>query len=207
MLYNGFQAGIPAIAVSYTPSNSVSITEHCNAFTNIINLEFQKNRYIGPATKSQIEDLLGPFQTSPLSIIPKPNKPGKYRLIQNLSHPHNPIRGISTINSHIESSLYPCTWGTFGTIALAIEKLPPGSEAAVRDVKEAYRTIPLHHSQWPGMIVKLQGEDNYAIDTQNAFGLASGAGIYGRVADTGADIMRTQGLGPISKWVDDHVFF
>jgi hypothetical protein len=207
MLNNGFQAGIPAIAVSYIPSNNASVGEHCNAFSNIITLEFQKDRYIGPATKNQIESLLGPFQASPLSIIPKPNKPGKYRLIQNFSHPHNPIRGISAINSHIESALYPCTWGTFGTIALTIEKLPPGSEAAVRDVKEAYRTIPLHSSQWPGMIVKLQGEDRYAIDTQNAFGLASGAGIYGRIADAGTDIMRAQGLGPISKWVDDHVFF
>lgn len=56
------------------------------------------------------------------------------------------------------------------------------------------------------MVVKLAEEDSYAVDTQNAFGLASGAGVYGYVADAGVEVMRAKGLGPISKWVDDHLF-
>lgn len=156
--------------------------------------------------KKEVIDLIGPFQSSPLSIIPKPNKPGKYRFIQNFSHPYTRNDGVLSINSAIRSEEYPCTWGTFNTIALLIQQLPPGSEAATRDVKEAYRTVPLAPSQWPGMVVRLADEDSYAIDTQNAFGLASGAGIYGYVADAGMEIMRAKGLGPISKWVDDHLF-
>lgn len=206
MFINGFHAGVPAITSTYTPPNNASVKEHSYDFINVISTEFNKDRYLGPASKAQLEQLIGPFQTSPLSIIPKPNKPGKFRLIQNFSHPHFPIRSISSINYHIISDLYPCTWGTFNTIALIIDQLPPGSEGATRDVKEAYRTIPFHPSQWPGMVVKLYGEDAYAVDTQNAFGLASGGGIYGKVADAGADIMRAQGLGPITKWVDDHLF-
>jgi len=31
-------------------------------------------------------------------------------------------------------------------------------------------------------------------------------GLYGSVADAGADLMRHKGLGPLSKWVDDHIF-
>jgi hypothetical protein len=207
MLNNGFSTGIPAISVTYTPPNNASVEEHVNEFINSVNLEFNKSRYIGPALRDQLEELLGPFQTSPLSIIPKPNKLGKFRLIQNFSHPHNPLKAISSINSHIVSDSYPCTWGTFRTIALIIENLPPGSKAAVRDVKEAYRTIPLHSSQWPGMVIRLPGKDSFAVDTQNAFGLASAGGIYGQLADAGMDIMRSRGLGPISKWVDDHLFF
>jgi hypothetical protein len=184
MLNNGFSAGIPAISVTYTSPNNASVEEHVNEFIYSINLEFGKSRYIGHASRDQLEKLLGPFQTSPLSIIPKPNKPGKFRLIQNCSHPHNPLKAISSINSHIVSDSYPCTWGTFRTMALIIENLPPGSEGAVCDVKGAYRTIPLHSSQWPGMVIRLPGEDNFAVDTQNAFGLASGGGIYGQLADT-----------------------
>jgi hypothetical protein len=33
------------------------------------------------------------------------------------------------------------------------------------------------------------------------------AGAYGHVADAGVDLLRAQGLGPIVKWVDDHLFF
>jgi hypothetical protein len=31
--------------------------------------------------------------------------------------------------------------------------------------------------------------------------------VYGIVADAGADIFRGNGIGPLTKWVDDHVFF
>lgn len=206
MFNYGFHAGLPTIISTYTPPNNTSVLEHYNELVKAINLEFSKGRYLGPASKAQIEEILGPFQSSPLSIIPKPNKPGKFRIIQNFSHPHAPSKGISSINSAILSDQYPCTWGTFGTISLLLETLPPGSEGAVRDVKEAYRTVPFHPSHWPATVVRLPGKDLFAIDTQNAFGLASGGGVYGNVADAGADLMRAHGLGPVSKWVDDHLF-
>lgn len=44
------------------------------------------------------------------------------------------------------------------------------------------------------------------VDTNAAFGFAPSGGLYGAVADAGADIMRYRGIGPIAKWVDDHVF-
>lgn len=36
--------------------------------------------------------------------------------------------------------------------------------------------------------------------------LTSVAGVYGGIADGGIDIMRGRGIGPLSKWVDDHFF-
>lgn len=205
-LHNGFVVGIPPLTSTYTPDNHSSLIEHHIAFNNNLLAKFNKGRYIGPFSKEEVLELIGPFQSSPLSIIPKPNKPGKYRFIQNFLHPYTQNGKTQSVNVAITSEDYPCTWGTFNTIALLIHHLPPGSEAATRDVKEAYRTVPLAPSQWPGMVVKLAKEDSYAIDTQNAFGLASGAGVYGQVADAGVDIMRAKGLGPISKWVDDHLF-
>ena len=92
-------------------------------------------------------------------------------------------------------------------MALLCARLPPGSQAAVRDVAEAYRTIPLHHSQWPGTVIKAAQHDQYLLDSNAAFGAAPNAGLYGSVADAGADLMRAEGIGPISKWVDDHVYF
>jgi hypothetical protein len=73
-------------------------------------------------------------------------------------------------------------------------------------VAEAYRTVPLHPSQYPGLVVHTS-EDCFAIDTSFCFGCSSAAGSYGGLADAGADIIRSEGIGPLSKWVDDHLFF
>ena len=54
-----------------------------------------------------------------------------------------------SILSHTKSENFPCTWGTFTTVALLIARLPPGLQFSVRDVAEAYRTIPaIHYSGW-----------------------------------------------------------
>lgn len=95
----------------------------------------------------------------------------------------------------------------FNTIALIVGHLPQGSQAAVRDVAEAYQILPIYASQWPGTVVRLSETDEFTIDTCAAFGVASNARAYGYLADAGVDIMRALGLGLISKWVDDHVFF
>uniref|UniRef100_A0A5K1JVG0 CHIP6 n=1 Tax=Ganoderma boninense TaxID=34458 RepID=A0A5K1JVG0_9APHY len=83
--------------------------------------------------------------------------------------------------------------------------LPPGSPGAIRDISEAFRFIPLHPSQWPGVVVRT-GDDEFDVDVCAMFGGRSCVGIYGSVADAGADIMRAHGIGPLIKWVDDHLF-
>ena len=88
-----------------------------------------------------------------------------------------------------------------------IYNLPTGSQAAIHDVAEAYRTIPITPEQWPGLVVKLLGDDQFAINTCNNFGLTSAGGIYGQLSDATLDIFCAQGIGPTSKWVDDHIFF
>ena len=98
------------------------------------------------------------------------------------------------------------TWGTFSTVSLLIHRLPLGSQLATRDVTEAYRTIPLRHSQWPSTVVRL-GDDSFAIDTALCFGAGPSAGMYGTVWNAAVDILQFEGIGPISSWVDDHLFF
>ena len=177
------------------------------AFNQIVNTECeQKKRYIGPFSQAELEAEIGPFQTSPISIIPKPGPPEKFRMVQNLSYSRN-AHPVPSINAPIDTSQFPSTWGTFATMCALIASIPPGTEAAVRDVSEAYRTIPIKQEQWPGLVVRLDGEDHFAVDTCCCFGLASSAGIHGIIGDAGADLMRAHGIGPIAKWVDDHIFF
>jgi len=163
-LIYGFEAGIPRILQTFAPPNHPSSSTHIDIFTEMVKLEFEKGRYIGPLSREQVEDELGPFQTSPISIIPKPGQPNKFRIIQNLSHPRHPP--IPSVNSAIDTESFPCSWGTFGAVCAIIASLPLGTEAAVRDVAEAYRTIPLTSSQWPAVVVRLPfGDNSFAIDT------------------------------------------
>jgi len=187
-LASGFDLGILRIDNTYTPRNHHSIKHLHTVYNEIVEREFAAGRYIGPFTRQQLEANLGPFQTSPLSLVPKTSKPGKYRAVHDFSHLHNPLPNTASINSHIDSAEFPCTWGTFTTVALLIARLPPGSQASVCDVTEAYRTIPVTPSQWPGLVICLQADDQFAVNVCNNFGLTSAGGVYGMVADAGADM-------------------
>ena len=172
----------------------------------MIQAEFDKGRYIGPFTQNELENEIGPFQSSPLSLVPKAGKLGKYRLIQNLSHPHT-NQPTPSINASLDSDDFPCTWGTFRTMCTLIRNLPNGSQAATRDIAEAYRIIPLHETQWPGVVVRISNNpEKFALNTSNSFGGATAGGLFGLFGDALADILRAQGIGPILKWVDDFIF-
>ncbi|KAJ8455566.1 hypothetical protein ONZ45_g18907 [Pleurotus djamor] len=204
----GFDLHVPAISKTQAPPNKPTIFEHISIFRDLIDAEVDKGRYIGPFSESELTSSIGPFQTSPFSILEKPSSPGKYRLLQNYSFPHTPITLFPnpSINSQIGPDDFPATWGTFCTIAGIIAFLPPGSQAASRDVSEAYRTVPVHHSQWPGMVARGEG-DKFYVDTASCFGLGPSAGVYCILNDAAKDLFRFKGMGPLSSWVDDHVFF
>ncbi|SJL14251.1 uncharacterized protein ARMOST_17707 [Armillaria ostoyae] len=76
-IYNGlsagFNIGIPPIQKTFTPPNHASIDHFRNQFEKIVHHEFHCGRYIGPFSQDDVEKLIGPFQTSPLSLVPKPH--------------------------------------------------------------------------------------------------------------------------------------
>ena len=149
----GFNLGIPTISCTYITPNHNSVDSLINVYSGIIKNEFAGGHYVGPFSHGQLEQVLGPFQTSPLSLVAKSSKPGKYCMVHNFSHPHEPSTEAKSINSYINSNSFPCTWGTFMTVALIIARLPPGSQVSVRDVAEAYRTILAMPTQWPGLVI------------------------------------------------------
>ncbi|PPQ80585.1 hypothetical protein CVT24_002720 [Panaeolus cyanescens] len=203
----GFMVGFPEITSTQLPQNRPSVDTHHAHFLSIIRDKLQKGRYIGPAKRTDLLEALGPLQSSPISIIPK-TSPGKFRVVQNFSFPHQPSLSFPSpsVNSFTNPDSFPCTWGTFRSMCIVISALPDGSQMAVRDVAEAYRTVPLHHSQWPAAVVRIN-DDLFVVDTCAAFGAAPSGGVFGSIADAGCDIFRAEGMGPLSKWIDDHVFF
>ncbi|GLB36656.1 hypothetical protein LshimejAT787_0309430 [Lyophyllum shimeji] len=140
---NGFNAGISPIEHTHTPDNGPSLYTYSHAYLEIVEKEFNSQRYIGPLSRAEVESVIGPFQTSPLSLVPKPGKPNKFCAVHNFSFLRAPSAGFYSVNYCIDSNLFPCTWSTFVTICTTIWNLPPDSQASIRDVAEAYRTIPI----------------------------------------------------------------
>ena len=77
-LIHGFHTHMLTITHSFTPANNPSINTYRDAFNEILHKEFAKQCYIGPFTLDTLESFLGPVQSSPLNIIPKLGKPGKF---------------------------------------------------------------------------------------------------------------------------------
>ena len=190
------------------PPNSISLSIHHSEFLEIIDKELSKDHYLDPFSLFLIKESLGPYQTSPLSMIPTPRQPSKFRLIQNFSFLHTTslVFPFPLIHVSITLNLFPCTWGKFSTIYLLITHLPLRSEAATWDIAKAYHTIPLHPSQWQAPVVRIS-DDKGCIDICAAFGASPSCNTYGIVADMGIEIMRSKGIGPLDKWVDDYIFF
>lgn len=130
----------------------LSISQHLDTFQSILQAEISTNHLFSLFTKWETNLLIGPFQSSPLTLVSK-HEAEQFRLIQNLSYPLYATNSITSINSHILSADYPIYYGIFLTIAIIICHLPPGSQASTRDVKDAYCTVPLHLSQWPGTVL------------------------------------------------------
>ena len=66
-IVHGFNLRIPTISQTYTPNNHMSITLYRDAYIENVSKEFQAGQYFRPYSQSEVEDLIGPFQSSPLS--------------------------------------------------------------------------------------------------------------------------------------------
>ncbi|KAE8240355.1 hypothetical protein A4X13_0g7842 [Tilletia indica] len=204
-LLSGLDIGIQAPVRTHISKHHNSALNSPEQVELIINKELSARRYHGPhPSRKAVEDIIGPFQTAPLGLRPKPND--KYRLIQDFSYPKtlSPTQNPS-VNSTLDINMWPTTWYTFTNICATILSLPRSAQAFVRDVISAFRQIPLHPSQWPGTVVEWEGK--FYIDMFLAFGLGPACGAFGLFADAFADICRAHGIGPTGHWVDDNVFF
>ena len=87
----------------------------------------------------------------PLGLIPKKNKPGKWRMIVDLSSPWG-----SSINDGISSDVASLQHTSIGDLAALVVSERKGSYLVKADIQEAYRMVPVHPEDqnfwvWNGM--------------------------------------------------------
>lgn len=185
----GFTTGLSSPPSStFTPANHNSSSLDSSFISSYITSEHAAGRYADPFTRSRLFDLIGHFRSSPLGLVPK--GPSSFRLIQDLSFPRNDPTTASP-NSLINSDDFPCEWGTFADASDLILAAPAGSEAATFDVTGAYRCTPVRPDEQNWLVVQWEGE--FWIDRAVCFGLASSAGLWGRIADCILALARRDG--------------
>ena len=135
-------------------------------------------------------------QISPFGVIPKRNSPGKWRLIVNLSA-HS---GCST-NDATDQELSSISYTSIDDAAKLIQLLGPGCQLAKLDLKEAYRSVPVHPADQLKLAVKWK--DSAYIDRALLFGLRSAPKIFSAIADSVMWMLHAAGVRWGLHYLDD----
>ena len=83
------------------------------------------------------------FKSSPLSLRSKP-EPGKFRLLHNLSYPYD----HTSVNFNIPESFSKVTYASISDAISLMNVCGPAAFLAKLDIKDAFKIIPLHPSQY-----------------------------------------------------------
>jgi len=132
-----------------------------------IDVELLAGRVRGPFHAPPFDQ----FQVSPVSLRNK-STPGEYRLLHNLSHPHDG----SSVNDNINDICKSVKYASINDAIKVMVSLHPGCFLAKTDIAEAFRIIPIHPSDHPklGMFIN----NMYYYDTALPMGAASSCALF-----------------------------
>ena len=135
---------------------------------------------------------------SPLGAIPKKNKPGKWRLIVDLSSPTD-----HSINDGISLQLSSLSYASIDHLSSIILHEHQGCFLVKADIKEAYRMLPIHPEDQP--LLGVCWKDSVYIDSALAFGLRSAPKFFSAVADAVQWILQSKGISNSLHYLDDFI--
>ncbi len=147
------------------PSNMPSAEEHPEVVDNYIREEVASERLV-EMTGSEAERL--GIHTSPFGVIPKKNKPNKWRLILDLSSPTG-----QSVNNGVGKELASLSHVSVDDVVNRVQQLGKGAMMAKMDVKQAYQNIPVHPLDRHLLGMNWAGKTY--VDTTLPFGLRSAA--------------------------------
>ena len=144
--------------------NMVSADEHKEVISKYLEAELEAGRIVKVGTPEEAQAL--GIHCSPFGVIPKRNKPGKWRLIVNLSAPEG-----KSVNDGIDKELSSLSYVSVDEVAAAVTRLGKGTQMAKMDIRQAYRNIPVHPQDRP--LLGMQWMGQVYMDATLPFGLRS----------------------------------
>ena len=136
------------------------------------------------------------LQLSPFGIIPKKNKPDKWRLIVDLSSPEG-----HSVNDAIREDLCSVSYASVDHAVELAKSLGRGALLAKLDLKEAYRAVPVHPSDQRLLAVSWNGTTY--LDKALPFGLRSAPKLFSALTDAVMWILHDRGIHSALHYLDD----
>ena len=163
----------------------------------IISEYLQREVQLGRMCKHEVKS--PKIHLSPLGAIPKKHKPGKWRLIVDLSSPAG-----ASINDGISAEWSSVAYVSIDHLSSLVISTGRGSFLVKADIKEAYRMLSIHPENqallgvcWEGIIYT---------DRALPFGLRSAPKIFSAVADALQWIVVNKGVRNLLHYLDDFIF-
>ena len=190
----GFNSKSTILKTCY--SNLLSAMDHPQVVTSYITDELHDNRLLLVGSPTMAKKL--GVHCSPFGVIPKKNKPGKWRLILDLSSPEH-----HSVNDGIDKDLCSLSYTSVDEVVASVVSFGRGTMLAKMDIKQAYRNIPVHPND--RMYLGMQWDGSVYIDAVLPFGLRSAPLIFSAVADALLWIMQKKGAGVVFHYLDDFI--
>ena len=135
-LVEGFRIGFQYKHAHLKQRSSNLVVKDPLVVSEYLDTELRLNRLVKLSEKEAEE--IG-IHCSPIGIIPKKNKPGKWRLIVDLSSPEG-----GSVNDGVDKEMSSVSYTSVDVIASKVLALGQGAMLAKMDIKQAYRIIPTH---------------------------------------------------------------
>ena len=174
--------------------NMLSASQHPEVIDAYLEEECTQGRIIGPLDTQEAEGV----HISRFGVIPKPHKPGCWRLILDLSHPEG-----ASVNDGIDQALSSLSYVSVDDIVDSILSLGQGALLAKIDVRSAYRVVPVHPED--RMLLGMCWKGKVYVDATLPFGLRSAPKIFTAVADALEWILRLRGVRNVKHYLDDFI--
>lgn len=192
---HGFELGYYGERKFFDSKNLKSAEVNPAIVLDKINKEIQAGRMAGPFTELPFSDL----HISPLGLVPKSD--GGHRLITHLSFP----RKTGGINGGIKDEIKTVSYTSFDKVVDMILDLGPNCLLAKRDIKSAFRLLPINPCDFNLLGMKVQGA--IYIDLNLPFGVSC-APFYFEVFSTFIHwlVKTLSGLPSLDHYLDDFIF-
>ncbi len=131
-------------------------------------------------------------------VIPKKGRPGRWRLIVDLSAPE-----AHSVNDGIDRVLSSVSYTSVDDVVKRVLELGEGARLAKADVKAAYRNVPVHpRDRW---LLGMRWEGETFVDGTLPFGLRSAPLLFTALGDAIEWIATKRGAVWLRHYIDDFV--
>lgn len=198
-IVDGFTFGFSIGCTTFTPpaysNNHASILRNKTVGREKISKELKLGRIAGPFSAPPFHDLV----CSPLGLVPK-KTPNEYRIIHDLSFPEG-----ASVNNHIPPSHSSVQYESIENEINLVKQFGRNSSMAKMDIKDGFRNIPIHPSDYH--LLGFVWNNEFYYDKCLPMGASSSCQIFEQLSSALQWIMLVKyKAGGMSHLIDDFFF-